>query len=104
MQPGATGVMNGVMTITIVDPDVDPGKLPGSVMSDGKEGYVDSGIIIGHELGHWASAVGIFLQAAEAPNADPNSRNTNKMSVSFENRVRQNKDPNGPTRAKEFPQ
>jgi RHS repeat-associated protein len=102
--PAATGIMNGQVTIVMLDPDVDPGKLPGSVMSDGKDGYVDSGIILGHELGHAASIMGLFLQPAEPPNVEANSHNTNKMSLNFENRVRQNKDPNGPTRTKEFPQ
>jgi RHS repeat-associated protein len=106
MSPAATGIMNGQITITMMDPDADPGKLPGSVMSDGNDGHSDFGIILGHEMGHAAVEMGIFLQSAEPYYVDqnPNLRNTNKMSVQFENRVRQNKDPNGPTRAREHPE
>src|SRR5262249_19550564 len=69
----------------------------------GNNGYVDSGIVLGHEMGHVASRMGLFLQPAEPYYADQdvNARNGSKMALRFENRVRKNKDPKGPTRTKE---
>jgi hypothetical protein len=103
MEPGATGRMNGKTTITILDPDSYYGTLAANVMSNGKDSPVDAGIVVAHEEGHAAERENMFLQPAEPPEAvrDLNLRNTNRMSVEFENDVRKTRDPSGPTRSKE---
>src|SRR5579864_400338 len=89
--PGITYTENGLLKVAILDPSTDPGKLPGSVMSDGNSGDVDQGILIGHELGHVAFEMkGVFLWSP--------SDTSNRSALDLENDVRKSRNPAAATR------
>ena len=74
-----------------------PGRLPGDIMSNGRRGEVNSGIIAFHELGHQMYQ----LQHPIASWFDDKFNGhgqSNKQAVDLENKVRQTQHPNGPIR------
>jgi RHS repeat-associated protein len=75
LSPGYTGEYGGVTTSYILDPSTNPGRLPGSHMSDGKPSWPTTGELMGHEIGHGRARV----------TRDPNS---NAASLRLENKVR----------------
>jgi hypothetical protein len=83
---------DGYPHMAILDPSTDPGKLPGSIMSNGQPGSSDQGILFGHELGHNMGPLGAWIPSS------------NHDAVDLENQVRQSRDPNAPTRTREFPE
>jgi len=92
MSPGWSYVgKDGYLHMAILDPSTDPGKLPGSLMSNGQPGFVDQGTLFGHELGHNIGSMGAWMPSS------------NHDAVDLENDVRKSKDPNGPTRTREIP-
>ena len=77
--------------IDILDPSTAPiGKLPAWKMSDLAPGDVDTGILVGHELGHvtydWSGWFNHHLSTSD------------QNAVFLEDKVRRLKDPNGPIR------
>ncbi len=83
---------DGYSHMAILDPSTDPGKLPGSYMSDGQPGSVDQGLLFGHELGHNMGPMGAWIPSSDHDGVD------------LENQVRQSRDPNAPTRTREHPE
>lgn len=86
---GAAGVTIGTR-VYVQDPADKYTSIPGDWMSNGLPGRRDVGTVTGHELGHaWAHMRGIGN-----PNLD------NKEALDLENKVRQVKNPNAPTRTR----
>jgi RHS repeat-associated protein len=75
LSPGLTSEYGGVTTSYILDPSTNPGKLPGSYMSDGQPSQPTTGELMGHEIGHGRARV----------TRDPNS---NAAALRLENKVR----------------
>lgn len=65
----------GADYLNTLDPATNPGKLPGSVWSDGQEQGPSTGELMGHELGHVRARV----------TGDPDS---NGAALRIENKVR----------------
>jgi len=88
--PGLTmPTANGGARIFILDPSVDPGKLPGSMMGSGAPGNTDTGLIEIHELGH---AQTIFQ------GQDDNRALSNSNADDLENAGRKARDPHADQR------
>jgi hypothetical protein len=74
----------------------NPGYLPGDMMSNGRRGEINSGILMFHELGHQMYQLDHPI-ASWFDNLTGGSR-SNQQAVDLENKVRQTQHPNGPTR------
>lgn len=84
---GATGVNEyGQAKIFILDPSLDPGKLPGTLMSNGQPTQMTTEEVLAHEMGHvlfeWGHVTGP----------------SNFVGVDLENQARKLRDPSAPTR------
>jgi hypothetical protein len=95
--PGLTGEFNGKLISYIMDTTKqNPGYLPGDMMSNGRRGEINSGILMFHELGHQMYQLDHPI-ASWFDNLTGGSR-SNQQAVDLENKVRQTQHPNGPTR------
>lgn len=101
--PGFTDTFAGKWASYIMDTtNRSAGTLPGSVMSDGRPGSINSGILAFHELGHqWYGIKHPFLNWLDDK---INFGGSYKESLDLENKVRQTQNPGGPTRTSHDPQ
>jgi RHS repeat-associated protein len=95
--PGLTGDFGGKIMSYIMDTtQKSAGRLPGDMMSNGRPGEINSGILAFHELGHQMYQLQHPI-ASWFDNLTGRSR-SNQQAVDLENKVRQTQHPNGPTR------
>jgi RHS repeat-associated protein len=95
--PGLTGDFGGKIMSYIMDTtQKSAGRLPGDMMSNGRPGEINSGILSFHELGHQMYQLQHPI-ASWFDNLTGGSR-SNQQAVDLENKVRQTQHPNGPTR------
>src|SRR5262249_4576221 len=93
---------SGRWHIVLLAPQTAPGSLPADMMSNGKPGQLNQGIMVGHELGHllrnWGLDSSHWLGSIENLLAGDEHAASKTEAVRLENKVRRVQDPIGPLR------